>query len=138
EDARAGEEAHALGNLEREAGAAARHDVDDELGMLPILELVARHVEGMAGDLAHQHVGLADPEVAGREAHRRAAVAAAAGLMEHERAMPVLEYGDQPACGSGAGDTLDHAPLLSSSGRHDGRPPITSTAAQKKPSAFGL
>src|SRR5208282_1555386 len=74
-----------------EAGAAPGHDVDDELGVAPIFELRRPDVEGTAGDLAEPHVLAADPELAGRVAHRRRAVAAAARLMEHQRAMLASE-----------------------------------------------
>ena len=67
---RLGEKAQAQGNFEREAGAAAGPHVHGELRVLPVLELVARHVERAAVDLAELHVGAAEAEVALRVAHR--------------------------------------------------------------------
>ncbi len=46
EHAAAGEEAHAFGRFEREAGAAAGDGVDDQLGVRPILELGGTDIEG--------------------------------------------------------------------------------------------
>ena len=72
--------------------AAAGNDVDDELGVLPVVELVGVHIEGNAADLAELHVVAADAELGLGVAHRRRAVAAAARLVEHQG--PVL--GAQP------------------------------------------
>ena len=44
------QEAHALRRFEREARAAARHDIDYELGVLPIVELVGIHIDIAAAD----------------------------------------------------------------------------------------
>src|SRR3954452_6358414 len=87
EDAAAGEEADALGRLEREAGAAAGHHVHDQLGVAPALELGGADVEWAAPDGAEPDVGGPGAEPAYREAHRRAAVAAAARLVEQELAV---------------------------------------------------
>ncbi len=73
------------GRFQREARAAPRHHVDDQLGVLPIIELVGIHEHVAAADRAEMHVVAADAELAFRVAHRRRAVAAAARLMEHQR-----------------------------------------------------
>jgi hypothetical protein len=62
--------------------------------VLPVLVLVAAYPEWrVAADVPQQHIGAADAELSLREAHRSAAVAAATGLVEDHRAVPV----DQPA-----------------------------------------
>ncbi len=43
------EKPHALGRLKRETRAAARHRVDNKLGVLPILELGAAHANSDPG-----------------------------------------------------------------------------------------
>ncbi len=77
-------EADAFGAFEGEHAAAAGDDVEGELGVLPVLELRAGDVEGCFAEGAEEDVALAGEEVAEREAHGGGAVAAAAGLMEHE------------------------------------------------------
>jgi hypothetical protein len=55
--------------------------------VLPDLELRPADVDRRAIHVAEVHVALADLELALRIAHGRAAVAAAAGLMEEQRAV---------------------------------------------------
>ncbi len=93
---RSDDEAHPLRCFQREACAAAGHDVQGEPGVLPQLVLVAADVEGRAVDLAEQDVTRSDAELALRVAHRSAAVAAAARLMEHERTVVFPQFPDQP------------------------------------------
>ena len=78
------------------------HDVDGEVGVLPVLVLRHRHPERRSGARgpsttrsAEVHVGLARHELTGREAHGRAAVAAAAGLVEHQRTVDPGEAAEQ-------------------------------------------
>jgi hypothetical protein len=49
-------------SFEREPTAAARHDVDRQVRMLPALELLATDVEGDVGDRPEIDVPLADPK----------------------------------------------------------------------------
>ena len=63
--------------------------------MLPHLVLCAADIDGRAADLAEQHVAVADQEVALRVAHRRRAVAAAAGLMEEHGAVLGDDLGEE-------------------------------------------
>ncbi len=107
---RAGEEPQPRGPLQREHAAVAGHGIDDQVRVFPVGELGFAHVEGRARDLAEQHVGIAEHEFAAGEAHGRAAVAAAAGLVEHERAVLCLQpldegdglgRGRDTGCGSG-------------------------------------
>ena len=60
EHAATGEESHALGRFQREAGAAAGDGVDDQLGVRPVLELSGTDIEGAARDLAQVDVLPAD------------------------------------------------------------------------------
>src|SRR5262249_32099051 len=84
EHAASREEPKAFRRLEGEAVATPRNDIDDELGVLPIVELVGIHIDVAAADLPELNVVAADAEFAGRIAHRRRTVAAPAGLMEHQ------------------------------------------------------
>ena len=104
EDAGTGEEADALGAFEGEHAAAAGDDVEDDLGVLPVLELGAIHVEGGGVEGTEEDVLVADHEVAARVAHGGAAVATAAGLMEHEVAVLGLEFVDEVEGGFGSDD----------------------------------
>jgi hypothetical protein len=72
-----------------------------------------------------------DAELAARVAHRRAAVAAAAGLMEHQRAVSACSLCSRAAA---AGVTLTRSTGVAIIVRHARAAAI----AQKKPSAFGL
>lgn len=105
---RAGQEADALRRFDREAGSSPRHDVDDEVGVLPVLELRRAHAEGHAADFAEVHVGAAEYEFIARVAHRGAAVAAAAGLMEEQGAVFGGEPGDPFKRFRGGADAGDH------------------------------
>ena len=58
--------------------------------MLPVFELRAANVERRASDIAQQHVVVTDYELVLWLAHRRGTVAAAARLMEQNRAVLVL------------------------------------------------
>ncbi|EIU41396.1 hypothetical protein MA6G0728R_0908 [Mycobacteroides abscessus 6G-0728-R] len=56
--------------------------------MRPVLELVCTHPEwGIAANFAEQYIRCTDAELSPRITHRRAAVTAATGLVEHHRAM---------------------------------------------------
>ncbi len=68
----------------------------------------AADVERAAGDLAEPHVLPADLELAGREAHRRRAVAAAAGLVEHQGPMLAPELFHHRRRGVGDEHAFDH------------------------------
>lgn len=105
---RAGQEADALRRFDREAGSSPRHDVDDEVGVLPVLELRRAHAEGHAADFAEVNVGAAEYEFIARVAHRGAAVAAAAGLMEEQGAVFGGELGDPFERFRGGADAGDH------------------------------
>lgn len=84
EDPAADDEAKSFWPLQRKARAAPRHDVDGDLGMPPIFELRGANPDRYAGaDIAQQNVLAANAKLARRIAHRRAAVATTARLMEH-------------------------------------------------------
>ena len=95
EDTRADEEADAFSVVEREHAAAAGNYVEGELGVLPIFELAFAHVEGLAIDFSELDIGVAGDELATGIAHGGAAVAAAAGLMEHQRAVLLAQDADE-------------------------------------------
>jgi hypothetical protein len=101
EDAGADEKADAFGVFEREHAAAAGDYVEDELGVLPVFELAFAHEEGHTVDLAELDIGVAGEEFGAGVAHGRAAVAAAAGLVEHEFAVLGAELADEVDGGFG-------------------------------------
>lgn len=76
--------------------------------MLPVLELRRAHAEGHAADFAEVNVGAAEYEFIARVAHRGAAVAAAAGLMEEQGAVLAGELGDPFKRFRGGADAGDH------------------------------
>src|SRR6266700_325150 len=73
--------------VEREHPAPTRNDIDDEVGMLPDLELGGADVERSSADMPEQHVRIANDEIVFGVAHRRRSVAAASGLMKQHRTM---------------------------------------------------
>jgi hypothetical protein len=95
EDAGANEEAETFGAFEREHSTAAGNDIERELGVLPILELAAAHIEGLAVDFAELNVGVADEEFTARIAHGGAAITAAARLVKHERTILLAQDTDE-------------------------------------------
>src|SRR5437868_2198975 len=68
------EEAHALGRLEREAGATARHHVDYELRVPPVLELCGADIDRASLNRTEEYILVANPEFVRQIAHGRAAV----------------------------------------------------------------
>lgn len=56
----ANEKAEAAGRLQRESAPAPWHHVDRQLRVLPVLELLAPHVERAPLDLAQEHVALTE------------------------------------------------------------------------------
>lgn len=66
-----GKEALFSAVFEREHAAAPRHHVDDQLCMLPGLELTGADLDRDACDLAELDVVVADNEIISRIAHRR-------------------------------------------------------------------
>ena len=73
--------------LERKARPAALYDIDRQLGMLPELKLVLRHIKIAARDFAQPNIRRPDHKLALRITHRRRPVTAPAGLVEHEIAV---------------------------------------------------
>ena len=65
-------------------------------------------VERAAADLAEKHVAGADGEFARQVAVGRAVVAAAAGLVEHQRAVLLLQMLDQVQGCLGGNDFFNH------------------------------
>jgi hypothetical protein len=104
EQPRARQETLAGTVLQREHAAHAGHHVDDQLRVLPVLELVQSDVERRTLQNAHAHIGLADAEFAHRVAHRRTAVAAPPRLEKHQRAVALRERVDQLVRGFGCDD----------------------------------
>src|SRR5262249_12026210 len=94
-EARARQEAQAFGPLERKHTATPFGHIDDEVRVIPVLELGLAHVERLSADLTEQYVDVADREFLAREAHRRAAIAAAPGLVEQEWAVPRSELANE-------------------------------------------
>ena len=68
--------------------------VQDELGVLPRLELPVVDVEGAAADVPSRTSWLPMVNSPSREAHGQAAVAAAARLEEHDRPASAVQPGD--------------------------------------------
>ena len=110
EDAAAGQEPDAFGCFHRKSGAAPGHDVEREVGVLPQLVLIATHVEARAVDLADLDVARAELELALDIAHRRAAIAAAARLMKHQRAVLRTQARDPFERGRGGGHCAQKNP----------------------------
>jgi hypothetical protein len=106
EDFRADEEALACGAFKGEHSAAAGDHVEGELGVLPIFELRAGHVEGLVVDGAELDVGVSDHELVAGIAHGGAAVATAAGLVEEEVAVLGAESAHK-GDGGGSGEDLE-------------------------------
>ena len=107
EDARPDEEADARQRLEREARASSGHDVERQLGVLPVVELRGSHVERATVDDAQEHVPLADPELALGEAHQGRCRRSSPALVEEER--PVRPSRRSVAMSARAASVTEHA-----------------------------
>ena len=94
-EARAGEKAHPERTLEGEHATAPAHHDDDQMLVLPVLELGGADVKRLPADLAEVNVLLADQELAALKTHRGAAIAAAARLVEEEGAMSRRELANE-------------------------------------------
>src|SRR6478735_10410504 len=86
--------------LDAETRPSARHDIDREVGVLPVLELGLRDEDvdrTVQPDVEHPEMDVArtGQEHADGVAHRRAAVAASARLVEHERPVLRREFAQQ-------------------------------------------
>jgi hypothetical protein len=140
EDTASGQKSNALRGFKCEAGAASGHDVNDELGMLPVFELCCADVEFAAGDFAEKDVLRADAELAGLEAHRGRTVAASARLVKHQRPMLQLELRNELTGLFREENSRDHGsrPLRREEDNGRGPPPrpCDFRFAQKKPSAL--
>src|SRR5690606_1592853 len=100
EQSRADDEMPAGPLFQRELAAVACDCVQRQVSVFPILELELSHVERYAMHLAQLDIGCADQELPSLQAHRRAALATSARLMEHEIAVSGSELVDQSRGGS--------------------------------------
>jgi len=66
---------------------AGLDDINDELGMLPVLILALADLERTAADFSQQHVCLADGQLTRQETIGGAAFTATTALMKHHFAM---------------------------------------------------
>src|SRR5690349_11193362 len=73
--------------VEGEHAAAARNHVDDEICMLPSLELGRADVGRSTADVAEQDIHVPDREFALAIAHRRRSIAATSELVKQDRAV---------------------------------------------------
>jgi hypothetical protein len=137
-DAATREDPYSLRRLKRETGAAARHHVDNQLRVLPIRELGSADIDRAAFDRSEENVLLAGSEFIERIAHRRAAIAASAGLMKQQRTMLLAQSSDHSGGGFGDSDALDHAVSRRKGAGAQGGLGRLLWAGQKKPSGFGL
>ena len=101
-------------------------------------EIYAHHVlHGTASfevdppDLAEMNIGITHQELAARVAHGGTAIAAAPGLVEHQRAMLGLEGVDQAQGRLGGKDALDHVCPLEKA--KDGTTDSTDSTADHQP-----
>ena len=138
EDAAASEKAHSERRFYRETGATAGHNVNDELRVLPGLELSGTDIERAPFDAAETYVLAADPELARRVAHWRAAITAAAGLVKQQVAMGVPQCRDDSRRRFGDQDTFDHRTPEMEGRRVPGDERTPAAVGQKNPMAFGL
>src|SRR5689334_17043734 len=82
EHAAASQESNTFRSLQREAGAASRHHINDQLGMGPVFKLGGPNEELAAGNLAKTYILRARAKFTCRKAHGGAAVTAATRLMK--------------------------------------------------------
>src|SRR5699024_2753103 len=108
-----GQEPLPVGRFEAEPASAPVDQDDREMGVAPVGELLAAHPEVQRGrtaarqrhlDVAHPHVRVPGEEVPLGEAHGGGAVAAAAGLVEHQRSVAVDQALDLHEGGLREGD----------------------------------
>src|SRR6202021_2753741 len=102
------QESDAFGGFDGKAGTASGHHVDDELGMLPVVELVGPDIEFATDNFTQQHILRTDPKVAFRITHRRRPIAAATGLVEHQASMLAFQTSHHFGRLVGDFDPIDH------------------------------
>jgi hypothetical protein len=96
---RTNEKSHVQRRLQRKACAPPRHHVHRPLRVRPPSGLIAIHPKFTADDLPHLFIDTAQLELSDLKAHGRAAVAAAAGQVEHDRTILLFQRLDQLARG---------------------------------------
>src|SRR5450631_2989278 len=92
---RTNEKSHVQRRLQRKACAPPRHHVHRPLRVGPPPGLIAIHPKFTADDFAHLFIDTAQFELSDLKAHWRAAVAAAAGQVKHDRAVLLFQGLDQ-------------------------------------------
>src|ERR1700736_532912 len=92
---RTNEKSHVQRRLQRKTCAPPRHHVHHPPRVRPSPKLLAVHPEFTTRDFAYLFIHVAQLELTDLKAHRRAAITAAAGLMEHERAIFLFQRFDQ-------------------------------------------
>jgi hypothetical protein len=112
-----GKEPIAQRGLKGEAPAAAGDDVNGQVSVLPVFELLAANVDRDVGDRPEVNVLLADSKLSARITHRRAAVTAAAALVEHEVTVRGLQLPEQRGRGRGDGYAGGRHSCLAGRGR---------------------
>lgn len=90
-DTRADQKTNAFGVFEREHAATARNHIENELGMLPVFKLAAAHVKRRVAKRSDEDIVVAEKKLSAWITHRRAAVAASAGLVKHQLAMFAIQ-----------------------------------------------
>ena len=90
-DSATSEKTNTFRRLKGKPRSAARHDVDDQLGVRPVRVLRTADKEFAVGDGAEPHILPAGAELAGRVAHRRRAIATAARLVKRQRPVDRLQ-----------------------------------------------
>ena len=101
------------GTSSEKPGAGPDRDVEEQLGPVPALVLVGVDEERGAADLAEQQVVRPEQELAVTEAHRRAAVAAALRLEEHQLSVRGRQALDRRERGVGGDDPVRPRPHTS-------------------------
>src|ERR1035438_3385135 len=89
------EEAQAGSVVQGKHSALSGYHVDDQLSVLPILELSPTYVERCSSDITKADVAVTDDKAPLRIAHGRRPVATRARLVEHHRTVLPLQALDQ-------------------------------------------
>jgi hypothetical protein len=78
---------HPLRPIQREHPTSPRHHIQNQLRMLPVLKLAAAHIKRGVLYRCQQHVAITNQKIPQRITHWRAAIAASARLVKHQRPM---------------------------------------------------
>ena len=103
--------------FEREGAAVAFDHIDDQLGVFPVFVLSLADIERATTDVSEINIAGPDSDFTRQVTVGSAIIATATGLVEHQRAVLLLEEFNQVQCRLGGDNFFNHVDLHVKKGR---------------------